>query len=138
MSDHCCSVGAITLLYTCSGSSDVGELTDRTARVLWKEGFGLKTCLAGVGADLSGFVQAAKGADVNITLDGCPFACARKGLERIGLRPVSIVLSNLGYNKGESPVTEERIESVVVAVKEALWTPQKEKADATVAGGSHA
>src|SRR5271157_2181443 len=97
MAQDCCSNGGVTLLYACSGAADVGELADRSVRELWKEGFGLKTCLAGVGADLSGFVQSAKGADVNITLDGCPTACARKGLERIGVRPVSIVLSDLGY-----------------------------------------
>ncbi len=134
MAEHCCG-GGVTLLYSCSGAADVGELADRAVRKLWKEGFGLKTCLAGVGADLSGFVQSAQGADVNITLDGCPTACAKKGLERIGVKPVSIVLADLGYKKGESPVTEERIENIAAEVKEALWTPQKEKADASVTRG---
>ena len=133
MADNCCSTGGVTLLYPCSGAADVGELTDRAVRRLWKEGFATKTCLAGVGADLSGFVQSAKGADVNITVDGCPMACARKGLERIGVKPVSIMLAELGYKKGESPVTEADIERIAGAVKEASLTPQKEKADA--AGG---
>src|SRR4030042_6494219 len=97
MADNCCSSGGLPLLYPCSGAADVGELADRAARKLWEEGFGLKTCLAGVGADLSGFVQSAKGADVNITLDGCPTACARKTLERVGVKPVSVVPSDLGY-----------------------------------------
>jgi uncharacterized metal-binding protein len=85
-----------------------------------------------VGADISGFVQSAKGAVVNITLDGCPLVCARKSLERIGVEPVSVMLADLGYKKGESPVTEERIEKITEAVKEASWTPQKEKAGPTV------
>jgi uncharacterized metal-binding protein len=135
MAENCCSNGGVTLLYPCSGAADVGELADRAVRKLWKEGFAQKTCLAGVGADLSGFVQSAKGADVNITVDGCPTACARKGLERIGVKPVSIMLADLGCKKGESPVTEERIERIAAAVKEALWTPQKEKADTAATGG---
>jgi uncharacterized metal-binding protein len=125
----------VTLLYPCSGAADVGELADRAVRKLWKEGFGQKTCLAGVGGDISGFVQSAKGADVNITVDGCPIACARKGLERIGVKPVSIMLADLGYKKGESPVSEENIEKIAGAVKEASWAPQKEKADAAVPEG---
>jgi len=135
MADNCCSAGGVTLLYPCSGAADVGELADRAVRKLWKEGFAAKTCLAGVGADLSGFVQSAKGADVNITVDGCPIACARKGLERIGVKPVSVMLADLGYKKGESPVSEEKIESIAAAVKEASWAPQKEKADANVIRG---
>jgi uncharacterized metal-binding protein len=133
MMAECCSEG-VRLIYACSGAADVGELADRAVRKLWKEGFGQKTCLAGVGADISGFVQSAKGADVNITVDGCGTACARKGLERIGVKPVSLVLANLGYKKGESSVTEEKIENIAAAVKDALRTPQKEKPDAAAAG----
>ena len=80
----CSCESGIRLLYTCSGASDVGELADRAVRVLWKEGFAQKSCLAGVGADLSGFIKSAEGADINITVDGCPLLCAKKNLERIG------------------------------------------------------
>jgi uncharacterized metal-binding protein len=135
MADNCCSTGGVTLLYTCSGAADVGELADRTVRKLWKEGFANKTCLAGVGADLSGFVQSAKGTDVNITVDGCPIACARKCLERIGVKPVSIMLADLGYKKGESTVTEDKINSIAAAVKEASVTSQNEKAGAVTSVG---
>jgi len=117
MADNCCTTGGVTLLYTCSGASDVGELADRAVRKLWKEGFAQKTCLAGVGADISGFVQSAKGADVNITVDGCPIACAKKCLERIGVKPLSIMLADIGFKKGESPVTEEAIEKISNSIK---------------------
>jgi len=135
MADNCCTTGGVTLLYTCSGASDVGELADRAVRKLWKEGFAQKTCLAGVGADISGFVESAKGADVNITVDGCPVACARKCLERIGVTPVSVMLGDLGYKKGESPVTEERINSIASSVKEASSMTQKGNADPARSGG---
>jgi uncharacterized metal-binding protein len=65
------------------------------------------TCLAGVGADLSGFVESAKAADLNIAVDGCPVQCAKKTLERIGITPVSFVLTDYGIEKGKTPLTEE-------------------------------
>ena len=135
MANECCSEGGIKLLYPCSGAADVGELTDRAVRKLWKEGFATKTCLAGVGADISGFVESAKGADMNIVVDGCPIACARKNLERIGVKPLSIMLADLGFKKGESPVTEENIDKIASAIKEASSMPQKGKAGDTSSGG---
>jgi uncharacterized metal-binding protein len=118
MAKDCCTSGGVTLLYTCSGASDVGEIADRAVRKLWKEDFAQKTCLAGVGADISGFVQSAKGADVNITVDGCPMACAKKCLERIGAKPESYILADFGLEKGNSPVSEENINKVSSLIKE--------------------
>jgi uncharacterized metal-binding protein len=122
MSENCCSTGT-KLLYTCSGASDVGELADRTVRKLWKEGFAQKTCLAGVGGDVSGFVQSAKGADMNITVDGCPIACARKCLERIGVKPLSIVLADFGYEKGSISINDQMINAVAGKIKSVVSAP---------------
>lgn len=116
MAENCCSSGTI-LLYPCSGASDVGELSDRAVRKLWKEGFATKTCLAGVGADISGFVSSAKGADINIVVDGCPIACARKTLQRVGVEPFAIMLGDLGYKKGDSPVSDEAISQIAEEIK---------------------
>jgi uncharacterized metal-binding protein len=118
MSNNCCSSGGVTLLYTCSGASDVGEIADRAVRKLWKEGFAQKTCLAGVGADISGFVQSGKGADLNITIDGCPISCAKKCLERIGVKPESYMLADFGMAKGKTPVTAETVDKVCSLIKE--------------------
>ena len=117
MADNCCTNGT-NLLYPCSGASDVGELTDRAVRKIWKEGLTQKTCLAGVGADISGFVSSAKGADFNITVDGCPIACARKCLDRVGVTPIAIMLGDLGFKKGETPVTEETIDRIAALIRE--------------------
>ncbi len=116
MSDNCCGNGT-KLLYSCSGASDVGELADRVARKLWAEGFAMKTCLAGVGAGLSGFVESARGADLNIALDGCPLLCAKKSLELIGVKPVSVMLGDYGFKKGEVPDMDDSLERAVKAVK---------------------
>jgi len=70
------------------------------------------TCLAGVGAGLSGDIESAKGADVVIAADGCAAACAKKSLEFIGVDPISYILTDMGLEKGETPVTEKIIYEV--------------------------
>lgn len=107
-----CCAGGTKLIYSCSGCSDVGEITDRVARKLSKTGFGKMTCLAGLGARISGFIESAKGADENIAIDGCPVACARKNLECIGIKPKSYILTEMGLVKGKTPVTERIIDEI--------------------------
>ena len=107
----CCS-GGTRLLYTCSGSADVGMLADLAGRKLRDKGYARMTCLAGVGAGLAGFIASAQGADKNITIDGCPQACARKSLERIGVSPFSYILTDMGCEKGATQVTEDLVLSI--------------------------
>ncbi len=116
MTENCCADGT-RLLYTCSGAADVGEVADRTARQLWKEGFAQKTCLAGVGANISGFVKSAEGADVNITIDGCPLACAKKSLEKTGVSPKSYILTEMGLEKGKVSDIPEAVSMVCESIK---------------------
>lgn len=112
----CCG-GDTKLIYACSGAADVGEIADRVARKLRSEGFAKMTCLSGVGAGLSGFVQSAKWADANIAIDGCNVACARKALEGIGVTPTSYILTEMGLVKGESPVTEKIVAQMCEKIK---------------------
>ena len=104
MAECCCGNEAVKLLYSCSGGADVGALSDRIARRLAKEGFGKMSCLAGVGADISGFIESAKCAEQNITIDGCPLRCAAKNFENRGIKPLSFVLTELGFEKGKTEV----------------------------------
>lgn len=106
----CCGGGKTVLLWPCSGGADVAEIADRSARKLSKEGFGAMSCLAGIGAGISGFIESAKGADENITIDGCPIACARKNLEKIGSNPKSFVVTEMGFEKFATQVSEKNIE----------------------------
>lgn len=128
----CCS-GGTKLLYACSGAADLGEISDMVARRLRDEGFGRMTCLAAVGAELSGFVQSAKGADVNITIDGCGTACARKNLERIGVTPNSYILTDMGLVKGETPVTAKIVSEICAKIKDPSCAPSQ--AASAVKGG---
>ncbi len=107
-----CCTGGVKLLYSCSGAADVGQIADGVSRKLRDRAFARMTCLAGIGADLSGFVESAKGADVNITIDGCPVQCAKKTLERIGVTPLSYILTDFGIEKGKTLPSEEIINSL--------------------------
>ncbi|MHB8139053.1 MAG: putative zinc-binding protein [Smithellaceae bacterium] len=113
---ECCE-GGTKLIYSCSGSADVGEIADHVTRKLRDDGFAKMTCLAGVGAGLSGYVQSVKGADEVITIDGCVTACARKSLERIGVQPTSYILTDLGLEKHETPVTDQVVNEVLEKIK---------------------
>ena len=73
------------LLYACSGGANVGEVADRAARELMFAGEGTMFCLAGLGGDIEGMIQTARDADLNVVIDGCPMACARKTFDRLGV-----------------------------------------------------
>ena len=107
---ECCE-GNTRLIYSCSGGSDVGEITDRVARKLRDKCYGKMSCLAGIGARIAGFIESAKSAE-NITIDGCPVACARKNLEGIGLTPCSFILTEMGLTKGKTPITPEIVDKL--------------------------
>jgi len=118
----CCKTET-KLIYACSGAADVVEIADRVVRRLRSEGFTKMTCLAGIGAELSGYVQSAKGADENITIDGCKTACAKKTLERIGVQPTSYILTEFGLVKGKTPVTEKIIAEMSGKIKSTISSP---------------
>lgn len=73
--NKCCCNTKLKLIYSCSGAANTGEMADQISRKLTKEGFGNMTCLASVGAHISGFIESAKGAEENIAIDGCATAC---------------------------------------------------------------
>ncbi|MFA6613896.1 MAG: putative zinc-binding protein [Endomicrobiia bacterium] len=114
---QCCG-SSTKLMFACSGCADVGEIADKTARKLNKEGFAKMSCLAGLGANLSGFTESAKGADGNITIDGCQVSCAKKILENNGLTPESFILTDFGFTKGKTDVNEENINKACSLIKQ--------------------
>ncbi|MFO7895572.1 MAG: putative zinc-binding protein [Candidatus Cloacimonadales bacterium] len=129
MSKCCCgSNDEINLLFPCSGGADLGELADRVARRMAAAGLARISCLAGVGADISGFVVSARDADQVITIDGCPLRCAAKNLQNRDIATKSFVLSDLGYEKGLTAVTEETVEAAFQILAAEL-KKSSEKAD---------
>jgi len=49
------------MILSCSGGSNVGQLSNEAAVELPQEGFGKMFCLAAIGGRLGGFTQPAKG-----------------------------------------------------------------------------
>ena len=119
--DKCCCNTKSRLIYSCSGAANTGEIADQISRKLAKEGYGNMTCLASVGAHISGFIESAKGADENIIIDGCSVACAKNILEHIGVTPTkSYALTEMGVEKGKTPSTEEIVSKISNKIKKDL------------------
>lgn len=114
-----CSSGPSTLIYACSGAANTGLLSDQVARTLAQQGLGKMTCLAALGAQLSGFQASAAGADQNLVLDGCPVACGAKIFEKAELPFKHLVLTDFGVKKGETIITPELIAQIATKVQEA-------------------
>jgi uncharacterized metal-binding protein len=110
MAECCCgSDGKIKLLYACSGAANTGYLADSVSRRLAGLGIGKMTCLAAVGAGLSGFVESAGAAGENLVIDGCPVACGKQMFENLGIPFRHFVTTDYGVEKGKTEITPELI-----------------------------
>ena len=115
------------IIYSCSGSSDAGELADRVARELSKQGVGEMSCLAGIGGRVKPLMNTAQKAQRIVVVDGCPLNCARHTLQNAGFNEFQhIALHDLGHRKGYCPVTQERVAEATAAAAE-LVANAKEK-----------
>jgi len=123
-SSSCCAGGKAktVLLYACSGGANVAEISDRAARELMFAGEGTMFCLAGLGADVKGMVQTARDADLNLVIDGCPMACAKKVFDRHELTNYrQIKVTDLGIEKVKGVrCTQEQVDTTVAEAKEVL------------------
>lgn len=121
MGECCCNNAIARLIYSCSGCAGVGEIADQVARKLNREGYGKMTCLASISAGISGTIASARGADENITIDGCSVACARKILENINIEPdKSYILTDMWLEKGKTTVSKEIITVVNEQIKQGI------------------
>ena len=73
-----------TLIFSCAGSSNVGQIANQSAVDLAQRGLGRYVCLAGIGGHVSGMIESTKAGKTLVAIDGCPVACARKTLEHAG------------------------------------------------------
>ncbi|HUZ08022.1 MAG TPA: putative zinc-binding protein [Candidatus Paceibacterota bacterium] len=110
-----------TVVYACSGCSDAGEIADRVARQLTRDGAAQMSCLAGIGGRVKSLVMKAENAERILVVDGCPLNCAAHTLKLAGFQKFDhLELHKIGIRKGSCPVTEERIVSGVAAAKSIL------------------
>jgi uncharacterized metal-binding protein len=119
MTAECCSSNKKIMIVACSGASNVGQISNRAAVELTREGFGKMFCLAAVGAHLNNFVVSAQNAENLVAIDGCPVGCAMRLLEHAEV-PVSsyLVVQNLGIEKSmDNFFHANEVEKVKAAVK---------------------
>ncbi|MDR3562644.1 MAG: putative zinc-binding protein [Negativicutes bacterium] len=106
------------VVYGCAGCADVGFVADDVSRKLRRDGYASPkaSCLAGIGAGFQPFINAAKAADMVITIDGCEIGCAKKVIENIGLTPQSFILTQMGLKKGETIPSMEISDSLCLEI----------------------
>ena len=113
MSGCCCGGDCeVKLLYSCSGMANTGMLADQVWRRLVREKSGSGTCLAAIGAGVSGYIQSAQNASRNIILDGCKVACGAKIFEKEGIPFEHYIMTDFDVEKGVTPITGDLIEEI--------------------------
>lgn len=106
-SNTCSSSTPATMIYSCSGAADVGEIADRAARSLAREGVGKMSCAVGVGAGINSLRNTALSADRVLAIDGCAVRCVAKAMAEAGVTDyVHVELGSEGFAKGQSPADE--------------------------------
>jgi len=86
MKEKCLCEPNEILIFSCAGSSNVGQIANQAAIKLAQSGVGRYFCLAGIGSHVSGMIESTKAGKMLIAIDGCPVACAKKTLEHAGFQ----------------------------------------------------
>ncbi len=110
------------MILACSGAANVGQMANRVAVELTREGFGQMFCVAALGAHLTKFVNYAQKVPAMLAIDGCSIGCVRSILEHAGV-PLRnyIVLTELGFEKNmNSNLEQSDIEKVKQAVRSGM------------------
>lgn len=113
--------GGPKLIFSCSGAADTGEIADRSARLLTKEGAGKMYCLAGVGGRVPDIMDMTRSASLILAIDGCDKDCVKHCLQEAGFTGFEqLRVTDLGMPKGQSTATDERIRTVANRAAELL------------------
>ena len=108
-----------TLIYACSGCSDVAQLANSVALHLDHAGEAEMSCIAGVGGGVPGLVRIARSGRPIVAIDGCQMHCASHCLSKAGVTPtkhVKLYENGLRKRRGQF-YDEETIEEVTAEVK---------------------
>jgi len=113
--------GGLKLIFACSGAADVGEISDRAARNMSKDGTGKMFCLAGIGGRIEGIMKTTGTASKILAIDGCELDCVKNCLKQAGFDQFEhFRVTNLGLEKGNAEVNNENISKVVSKAKDML------------------
>jgi len=100
MDDKCLCEPNEILIFSCAGSSNVGQIANQAAVRLAREGVGRYFCLAGIGGHVSGMIESTKAGKMLIAIDGCLVGCAKKTLEHTGFNiDEYIQVTDIGIEK---------------------------------------
>ena len=103
MEEKCLCEPNEILMFSCAGSSNVGQIANQAAVRLTQEGIGRYFCLAGIGGHVSGMIESTKAGRMLVAIDGCPVACAKKTLEHAGFNIDEYVqVADLGIEKNHN------------------------------------
>jgi uncharacterized metal-binding protein len=106
-----CDSGEYVVI-ACSGACDLGQISDLVARKLRDNKIRKMNCLAAVAADVKPTIEMFKEANL-LLIDGCPVDCGKKILDKAGISNYKYMrMTDLGYIKGQTPVTKEVIDAV--------------------------
>ncbi|MGE5790409.1 MAG: putative zinc-binding protein [Syntrophaceae bacterium] len=110
------------MILACSGAANVGQMANRVAVELTREGFGQMFCVAALGAHLPKFVNYAQKVPSMVAIDGCSIGCIRSILEHVEVPLRSyVVLTELGFEKNmNSNLEQADIEKVKQAVRSGI------------------
>ena len=113
--------GGPTLIFACSGAADVGEISDKAAMKLSKEGAGAMFCLTGVGGRVEPIMKKTASASKILAIDGCALDCVKSCLKQAGFDNfIHMRVTDLGLEKGKSPASEENVAKVTAKGKEMM------------------
>lgn len=122
MNGECYASSRNVMILACSGGSNVGQLSNQAAVELTREGVGKMFCLAGIGGQLSKFVQSAREVPEMVVIDGCSLGCAKACLDNAQVpMKTYVVLTDLGIEKNKDlNLNPLEIKKVKEAVRESL------------------
>lgn len=115
-----------TVLFTCSGRSNTGKLTDIAASTLsFRKPNLFRAIPAQKGAE--NLEDAKREGELIFVVDGCEEHCAKKKIEAAGIEAdMQVVLTHIGIKKtNPSDIKSEHIEHVVKALNNAVKSLQK-------------
>jgi len=113
-----CSL-ASKLVFSCSGAPDVGEISDKAARKLTKDGIGKMFFLVGIGGKAEPIMSATKSASQIPPIDGCGMDCVKNCLQQVGFDNLKrLRITDIGMEKGESPVKDECVAKAIQEAKD--------------------
>ncbi|NWF82371.1 MAG: putative zinc-binding protein [Bryobacteraceae bacterium] len=121
ITSKCSCSGSPDLLFCCSGAADTAEIGDRAVRLLHKAKDAKMFCLAGIAGGVELIMTNTQAAGRLIVVDGCDSDCAKLTMEKSGFTGFShFRVTDLGWEKGKTPVTEERITEAAERLRQIL------------------